>query len=123
MKVQGVEGGYVALQSEAGRKTLPGEGNSGPPVAADRLPEWPGEQPEEKVDPQKLQKAVEQANKTMETYSTELRFSIHQASGEIMVKVVDTRDNRVIREIPPERVLNFVAYVKKLLGLIIDKFI
>ena len=40
---------------------------------------------------QKLGIAVEQLNKTMETYNTELRFTIHEESGQILVKVINTR--------------------------------
>ena len=59
----------------------------------------------------------------METYNTELRFTIHEESGQIMVKVINTEDDSVIREIPPERVLDFVAHVKKMLGILFDRFI
>lgn len=71
----------------------------------------------------KLEDAVEQLNKALQAYSTELKFTIHKESGEVAVKLIDTRDKSVIREIPPERVLNFAAYVKKMLGILFDKFI
>jgi len=69
-----------------------------------------------------VRQAVDKMNKTMETYSTELRFQLHEKSGEYMVKIINTKDNSVIREIPPEKVLNMVAYFKEMLGLVIDKF-
>lgn len=72
---------------------------------------------------QELEIAVEQLNKTMETYNTELRFTIHKESGQVLVKVINTKDDSVIREIPPERILDFVAHVKEMLGFIFDKFI
>lgn len=74
-------------------------------------------------DPRSVEKAVALLNKTMESYNTELRFTLHKQSGEYMVKIVNTRDNTVIREIPPKRVLDMVAYFKEVLGLIVDKFI
>lgn len=67
--------------------------------------------------------AVDQLNKTMKAYSTELHFEIHEKSGEVMVKVINKDDHTVIREIPPEKVLNMVAYFKEALGIIVDKFI
>ena len=82
-----------------------------------------GEEAKIIVGPEKLEKAVELANKTMEATSTELRFSIHKESGEVMVKVINTRDSSVVREIPPERVLDMVAYLKKMLGVMIDQFV
>lgn len=85
-----------------------------------------GERPaqrNEEVDKKLLEEAVEKANRTMETYNTELQFVIHEESGELMVKVIDSRDGSVIREVPPEYVLRLVAHIKRMLGLIIDKFI
>ena len=80
-------------------------------------------QKKEETDRKLLEEAVEKANRTMETYNTELQFVIHEESGELMVKVIDGRDGSVIREVPPEYVLRLVAHIKKMLGIIIDKFI
>lgn len=74
-------------------------------------------------DPGAVEKAVDLLNKTMESYNTELRFTLHKKSGEYMVKIIRTKDNSVVREIPPERVMDMVAYFKEVLGLIVDKFI
>lgn len=72
---------------------------------------------------QRLEEAVKQLDRTVETYNTDLKFTIHKESGRVSVKVIDTRDDSVIREIPPERVLEFAAYVKKMLGILLDKLI
>lgn len=120
MSVQGVSSssGYVP-QQQARVQILPG--GSGYPEEEAR----PAEQAEgqEDLTRRKLEKAVDKANNIMETCGTELHFSLHEASGEMMVQVISKEDNTVVREIPPERVLNFVAHVKKMLGLMIDKFI
>ena len=71
---------------------------------------------------EQIQQAVGKMNKTMETYNTELRFKFHEKSGEYIVKIIDPRDNSVIKEIPPEKILDMVAYFKKLTGLVVDKF-
>ncbi|AEF94652.1 flagellar protein FlaG protein [Desulfotomaculum nigrificans CO-1-SRB] len=69
-----------------------------------------------------VRQAVDKMNKTVETYNTELRFQLHEKSGEYMVKIINTKDNSVIREIPPEKILDMVAYFKELVGIVIDKF-
>ncbi|SHK30394.1 flagellar protein FlaG [Desulforamulus aeronauticus] len=71
---------------------------------------------------EQIQQAVGKMNKTMETYNTELRFKFHEESGEYIVKIINPKDNSVVKEIPPERVLNMVAYFKKMIGLVVDKF-
>ncbi len=81
------------------------------------------EQQGERSSLEEVRAAVKLLNKTMESYGTHLKFSLHERSGEYMVKVINTNDNTVIREIPPERVLDMVAYFKELLGIIVDKFI
>lgn len=81
------------------------------------------EKQSEKKETMSVDKAVDLLNKTMESYTTELRFKLHKASGEYIVKIINTKDNSVIREIPPERVLDMVAHFKKILGIIVDKFI
>jgi len=129
MKVQGVDTDYVSLQGGRAKTVWQGKqdvqlsGNKDSDFKVARDYERVKGDMDAELRQQKLEEAVEQTNKTMETYGTELRFSIHEESGEIMVKVIDTRDNSVIREIPPERILDMVAYVKKMLGFIIDKFI
>ncbi|SHF37492.1 flagellar protein FlaG [Desulforamulus putei] len=77
---------------------------------------------QQELNPDQVQQAVNKMNKTMETYNTELRFQLHEKSGEYIVKIINTKDHSVIREIPPERVLNMVAYFKEMLGLVVDKF-
>ncbi|GAB6180182.1 flagellar protein FlaG [Desulfotomaculum defluvii] len=68
------------------------------------------------------EQAIDKLNKTMETYNTELRFKLHEKSGEYIVKIINPKDDTVIREIPPERVLNMVAYFREILGIVVDKF-
>lgn len=75
------------------------------------------------LDKNKIEESVELLNKTMEDYKTELQFTLHEASGEYMVKIINTSNNEVIKELPAERVLNMVAYFKELLGIVVDKFI
>lgn len=78
---------------------------------------------EKRPSVQEVRDAVNRINETMELYRTELRFVLHEESGEIMVKVINAETQEVIREIPPEWALKIVASVKRLLGLILDRFI
>ncbi|WP_347491395.1 flagellar protein FlaG [Desulfoscipio sp. XC116] len=96
-----------------------------PPVTREGQSEPDGaeEQYGQRVERGELEKALGQLNDTMEAYSTKIRFELHEESGEMMVKVINGQDGTVIREIPPEKVLNMVAYFKKILGIIVDKFI
>ena len=67
-----------------------------------------------------LQDAVEKVNITADTFSVGLRFRIHEGSERVMVQIVNLRENEVIKEIPPERLLNVVAQIQNIIGLFVD---
>lgn len=83
----------------------------------------PEKKPENKPSQQQLEQAVDQLNKTMMTYNTELRFKLHKESQEMQVSVINTNTKEVIRKIPPDKILNIVAHVKEMLGLIVNELI
>ena len=68
-----------------------------------------------------LQEAVEKINTTAQAFNTGLRFRIHEESERVMVEVVNRSDNEVIKEIPPEKVLNMVAQIQTVIGLFVDQ--
>lgn len=69
----------------------------------------------------KLIKSIESANDELVVYDRKFEFSIHEKTKEIMVKVIDTSTGEVIREIPPEKILDLVASLWEIAGLIVDE--
>lgn len=65
--------------------------------------------------------AIEKANRAIRGVYTQLEFSIHEKTGDIMVKVKNSESGEVIREIPPEKILDLVANIWEMLGIIVDK--
>ena len=65
--------------------------------------------------------AIEKANKHIKTFDRRLEFSIHEVTKQIMVKVVNTEDDTVIREIPSEKVLDMVAHMWEVAGILVDE--
>lgn len=53
--------------------------------------------------------------------NTMLSFSRHKETGEIMVKIIDKDTGEVVREIPPERLLDSIAQICKNSGFGVDK--
>ncbi|MGI6123074.1 MAG: flagellar protein FlaG [Acetivibrionales bacterium] len=76
---------------------------------------------EEKVSDAFLESAINRANYTFEIQNRSLRFKIHERTNEIIVKVVDSETEEVIREIPPEKLLDMFANMLELAGLIVDE--
>lgn len=65
--------------------------------------------------------AIEKANKNIRIYDRRLEFSIHEATKQIMVKVIDTENDAVIREIPSEKILDMLANFWKIAGILVDE--
>lgn len=65
--------------------------------------------------------AIEKANNHIKIYGRRLEFSIHDSTKQIMVKVIDTDDDSVIREIPSEKVLDMVGHMWEMAGILVDE--
>jgi flagellar protein FlaG len=70
---------------------------------------------------EELIKVIERANKALQGIMTTFEFRIHDATKQIMVKVLDKETGKVIREIPPEKVLDMVAKLWEKAGIIVDE--
>lgn len=66
-------------------------------------------------------------NEVMKISNRHLQFNIHKESGRIHVKVIDSDSEKVIREIPPEKILECSAMIKEMLdemaGILLDEII
>ena len=65
--------------------------------------------------------AIERANKSLTGTNRRFEISVHEKTNDIMVKVIDTESNEVIREIPPEKILDLVAKLWELAGILMDE--
>lgn len=68
-----------------------------------------------------LQEAVRQANEAARGRSLDVRFGIHEASGQFWVRVLDPKSGDVVKSVPPEKLLDFRAAVDRSIGLIFDE--
>lgn len=64
---------------------------------------------------------IERANKALSGGNRSFEFSIHEATKEILVKVIDKDTNEVIREIPNEKILDMVAKMWEMAGIFVDE--
>ena len=70
---------------------------------------------------EELIQAVSKANKSFEPFDRRLEYSVHEKTKQIMVKIVDLTNDEVIRELPPEKILDLVAHMMEVAGLLIDE--
>jgi flagellar protein FlaG len=79
-------------------------------------------QPGERVIPKdQLIKAVDKANKSFEPFDRRFEISIHDKFKSVMVKVIDSKTDTVIREIPSEKMLDMVAHMLEVAGILVDE--
>ncbi|MBS4538136.1 flagellar protein FlaG [Clostridium sp. D2Q-11] len=80
-----------------------------------------GFQGERKVSKDELIHAINASNESLKLYDRKLQYSIHEKTNTIMVKLVDTEKDEVIREIPSEKILDMIGKMWELAGIIVDE--
>ncbi|WP_138227260.1 flagellar protein FlaG [Paenibacillus algicola] len=66
---------------------------------------------------QQLQKAIDAIQGPQKT----LEFSIHEKTNTVMIKVLNKETGDLIREVPPEKILDLAARMMEITGFIIDE--
>lgn len=75
-----------------------------------------GQKSPEKLD---VKQAVEKISEFVSSRQSELSFSIDDASGSQIVKIMDTQTKQVIRQFPSEEAVAIAQALDKLQGLLI----
>ncbi|MEO6986056.1 MAG: flagellar protein FlaG [Paralcaligenes sp.] len=70
---------------------------------------------------EQVKQAVSQINTAVQEFDREVLFSVDQGSGKIVVKIMDTARNVVIRQIPSTEALAISHSLDKIQGLIINQ--
>lgn len=68
-----------------------------------------------------VKRMAEMMNESARWAHKRLRFRVHDETERVMVQVIDGETDEVIREIPPEEVLDLVSRIHELIGLFIDE--
>lgn len=68
---------------------------------------------------EELKKAMEKINAQLP--HSEARFSIHEKTNRVMIKLVDKNTKEVVKEIPPEKTLDIIAKCQEMAGVLIDE--
>lgn len=73
------------------------------------------------LDDPVIEELLESVNRRLITADKRLQFLIHEETGRVQLKVVERFTGEVIREVPPEKLLDLVARIHELIGLLIDE--
>ncbi|NLA27611.1 MAG: flagellar protein FlaG, partial [Firmicutes bacterium] len=121
MKVDGIEPAALQrVQDQTRQKRVEQPVEERADLATKRRQQTVGQQHfrlEDRSHLERLQYEVERLNETSELYNIGLRFSIHEETERVVVQVYNRKDNEVIRQIPPDKVLNLAAQIQQMIGL------
>jgi flagellar protein FlaG len=73
------------------------------------------------TDEQELEKEVKKLNESVELIHKQFKYKIHKDTNRLMIQVIDSETSKVIKEIPPEKILDMVAKIEKMIVLIVDE--
>ena len=69
----------------------------------------------------KLQQIVEDLNKSLNPLNDSLKFQFNDKVDILTVKVIDTTNNKVVREFPPKEALRLMEKMREVVGMLFDK--
>jgi flagellar protein FlaG len=69
-----------------------------------------------------LKNAVDKLNNFLEDNKTHAEYEYHDKfKNDVMIKIIDDKTGEIIQEVPPKRILDMVAKMLELVGVLIDK--
>jgi flagellar protein FlaG len=70
---------------------------------------------------EEVQKLVKDLQKRLDPLATSLNFTIDEETDTLVVKITDRETGELIRQVPPEEMLNLRASLAELVGVLFDK--
>lgn len=77
--------------------------------------------PREEATPQQLQRTVEELQRKVQISSPNLQFSIDRDTGKTVIKVIDSNTKELIRQIPPDEILQLAKEIDRMRGLLLHR--
>ncbi|GFZ30985.1 flagellar protein FlaG [Clostridium zeae] len=76
----------------------------------------------DKSDEREIKKAVDKLNKFLEGDNAHAVYEMHDKfKNDLMIKIVDDKTKEVLMEVPPKKILDMVAKLCELVGVVFDK--
>ncbi|MFD1038879.1 flagellar protein FlaG [Virgibacillus byunsanensis] len=76
---------------------------------------------EKRITTEEVETVVSKLNEFMEPERTNLKFELHDKLDKYYVKVVNTSTDEVVKEIPPEKMLDMYAAMAEFMGFLVDE--
>ncbi|AEA33846.1 flagellar protein FlaG [Hippea maritima] len=72
------------------------------------------------LSPDELKRVISKINDNVSKLNKDVRFTYNDTLKSLVVKVVDSKTGKVIREIPPQEVINLQKKLSEVVGIIFD---
>ncbi|WP_084574123.1 flagellar protein FlaG [Sporomusa malonica] len=75
----------------------------------------------EDINKEDLSKMTGELNKFMQLINADLKFVLHEKTHRMIVQVVDSKEQKVLKEFPPHELLDTIAAIQEYVGVLLDK--
>ncbi len=65
--------------------------------------------------------SVDKLNKLLEAQNTRLEYEIYGKFRDLTIRLIDTKTEEVIKEIPPRKIIDMVAKLCEMAGVLVDE--
>ncbi len=101
---------------------------AGTPEALVKDPQYPptSERRDPRVQPpppsrEDIERQARALEDTFQAFNHQVRLSVNEEINQVVIKVVDARTDKVIKEIPAEEIQRTIARIREAIGLLVDE--
>ena len=76
---------------------------------------------EERYTKENLDKTIKKLNGFLKDDNAYAEYNVHEKFGDIMIKIVDRDTKEVLVEVPPKKILDMIAKLCEISGVVFDK--
>ena len=73
------------------------------------------------ITKEELEATVEKANQFLLGLKTQFDFKVHEGTGRTVVRLIDKQTQEVVKEIPPEKMLDVLESIWDSAGILVDR--
>lgn len=72
---------------------------------------------------EQLENEIDRISRVTEAFDRRMEFLLHEEEEQIYIQIVDLETEAIIREVPPEEILEFVSHMEEMVGVFLDQYI
>ena len=70
---------------------------------------------------EEMSSLIDKLNNGVRDIHERLSFSVHEKTHRIIVKIINSETNEVVREIPPKDAIKLLEHIQDFLGMLVDE--